>query len=724
MAKCKNCGRHVMFLVLKNGLCPNCYGKFDRQLKSIDEKMKMIDYELKKKNSNEEQLKEAYGQYMKYKDLDAVIADYERIFDNDPDGNVNIMLRIRLVEFYQKAGDYDKAWDYLNLLLTLYTHDTGQVRYAQYKQLKKEKKDYADALKYLTLSYYDRFLFIPGRSPNYLSLFLKEAMPLCKNMDRNISIDDLKNLQEKLDYQINNDEPLSVDLKHPNELLMEQTFDAWLEDLEKASSLDDKIKEIRSFIDEEDWHGALQRCEHLIDDIEERTIYLHDEKTRYVNYREEMELVLTYNHLNEDREIVPCEDDYSTVYHLYGVILVELQQYQKAEDALLKAKEWNPSRFDTQVELAEIQKIYFKLRNNPVYLEEFFDQSKDLFEVAFHKVDFARCYRNIGFYLSEKKQPKEALCALALALKYSPENEITKSEIDYAASLIDGEVKAPTKEEIIEFTEKCDIPCGLNGENAILATQMGMYYLRKTKYNKEKALYYLNIAYELTDDDGIKQIIDNTNAGEYEPRPIEPLKIPKQYKLEKGYHPVKAYAPEETKVYSYSTNSANAILVNYEVDEVDSMPFDDLDSIKQQMHDEADENTGLIEVGNGKTNNGLPYVYDIIKHHLSEEDSLSGVEYTLNINIKMPSGIQFINCSFAENGVTGMRESLTSIALAKEKGIDLDELMEEWSYDPYFPDDPKGFLKNLSEEERFDKTFPDHPLSLAHAFLEAIKESN
>ena len=155
------------------------------------------------------------------------------------------------------------------------------------------------------------------------------------------------------------------------------------------------------------------------------------------------------------------------------------------------------------------------------------------------------------------------------------------------------------------------------------------------------------------------------------------------------------------------------------------MPFDDPQSVIDEQHNTMGENEGLIEVANGTTAAGKPYIYEIVKRSIMDGDGLSqGVEYTMNINVRMEKSIQFINGSFTEEGMTSVRDNMVLAMYSKEKNLSLGEAMNEWFRDPYDPEFKKGFLMNLSEKPEFDEQFPDHPLSEARTLVKYIVENN
>ena len=203
------------------------------------------------------------------------------------------------------------------------------------------------------------------------------------------------------------------------------------------------------------------------------------------------------------------------------------------------------------------------------------------------------------------------------------------------------------------------------------------------------------------------------------------LNLPKEYVLCKKKLPADLGIPKEAKAFGRNTEQCSALLVAYPVTEEQSMPFDDNAAIIDRLHASIGENEGIIEVGNGTTASGCPYVYDILKHNRTTPTGLPmGMEYTVNLNVKKNDSIRFINGSFAEAGTTGIRDSIGMAMYMKENNIGSMEEAEGWSCDPYDPEFSKGLRMNASERAELDEKFPEHPLSEARKFLRFVAENN
>ena len=202
------------------------------------------------------------------------------------------------------------------------------------------------------------------------------------------------------------------------------------------------------------------------------------------------------------------------------------------------------------------------------------------------------------------------------------------------------------------------------------------------------------------------------------------LKIPNEYQLINEDFPEMGFPTREGKVFGIRAEEFSAIILECIVPEQVAMNFDDSQSIIDDFHNDMPENAGLVESGHGKTNNMNKYVYYIMKHGINDDESSHlGNEYTMNMNVKKHDDIYFVQSSFVEQGITGVRESVILNAMVDEYGS-LENAWEHWSQDPYDATYSSGFLMNMSEDEVYDKLFPNHPLSRARKLVEYILDNN
>lgn len=205
----------------------------------------------------------------------------------------------------------------------------------------------------------------------------------------------------------------------------------------------------------------------------------------------------------------------------------------------------------------------------------------------------------------------------------------------------------------------------------------------------------------------------------------ESITLPPQYQKLKQKLPEDIGIPKNAVGYGMRTEAASCLLISCPVTEEASMPFDDPQSVIDELHRIMGDSEGVIEVKSGITSSGRSYTYEIIKHRFITEDGIpQGVEYTLNINIRMENTIQFIIGSFSEEGTTGLRDTICLELYARTKKTSYQEVMKDWFKDPYDPEYKKGFLMNLSERSEFDEKFPNHPLSQARALVDFLSKNN
>lgn len=203
------------------------------------------------------------------------------------------------------------------------------------------------------------------------------------------------------------------------------------------------------------------------------------------------------------------------------------------------------------------------------------------------------------------------------------------------------------------------------------------------------------------------------------------ISLPDYYELDTRPVPVEMGMPSDASIYGMRTQTSSGMLIIFPVSEKESMPFDNDRAIIDSLHESlTGENEGLVEVGHGTTKNGFPYVYDIIKHRMVGEQGIPlGMEYTINLNLKFPDEIGYINGSFMEEGISGVRESIVLEMYSREKGS-MDEAFRSWMEDPYDKDFKQGMLRNYSERSEVDALFPDHPLSLVRELISYIRDNN
>lgn len=180
--------------------------------------------------------------------------------------------------------------------------------------------------------------------------------------------------------------------------------------------------------------------------------------------------------------------------------------------------------------------------------------------------------------------------------------------------------------------------------------------------------------------------------------------------------------PKDSVSFGARTENAECFIMIYPIPQEQAMPFDNCKSVIDGIHSCLGNDQGLIEIENGNTKAGLPYIQSIVKT-LDQEHH--GVSYCLTLHIKYSNNVLMIQGFFNETGTTGIRDTHIFAAL-EQKGIvkATKNGIEGWAKDPYDENYKSGILKNLAEDKEFDQFFPAHPLSECRRILDYIIENN
>ena len=176
--------------------------------------------------------------------------------------------------------------------------------------------------------------------------------------------------------------------------------------------------------------------------------------------------------------------------------------------------------------------------------------------------------------------------------------------------------------------------------------------------------------------------------------------------------------PEGSSVYGYETEEASAVIMVSPVKPEDAMPFDDKQLIIDSIHTYLSEDQGLVQVENGKTEAGRPYIFSVVKSRAEE----GGVQYTLTMQIAYTAWVLSLQGFFDEKGTAGTREAAVLEQL-RSRGR-FTENLKGWTMDPYDAAYRKGLLMNLSEMPHLDGRFPGHPLTMLRSFAAYLAANN
>ena len=184
--------------------------------------------------------------------------------------------------------------------------------------------------------------------------------------------------------------------------------------------------------------------------------------------------------------------------------MIELKRYDDARVALKKGLHWNPMYFRIMSEYMETYKITGDL-------ETFFSLTLEAFKIAFHAPDIARCYRNLGYYFVEKELYSEAVACYILSTRYEKSQQV-QSELYYIHTKTNGEIAEPTIDDVKGYAEKYGFPIGGDVDVLGLALSCAKSFLEDN--TRDAARYFFSIAYEMTNDQYLKELLDSLSESQ------------------------------------------------------------------------------------------------------------------------------------------------------------------------------------------------------------------
>ena len=267
------------------------------------------------------------------------------------------------------------------------------------------------------------------------------------------------------------------------------------------SKFEKKLEEVRFNQYQKKYDKALEIIEPLIKDIEEmyaNGLYADDKVSEYFCFDSPMEEVL-YTHFNHgEKDIRNSDIPYASIYMEYGSLLIDLDRWEDAQQALEKAREWNPASTSIIFELCETYKHLNQL-------QLYFDTVRDTFKYCFEPDSVARAYRDLGWYFVEKEMYDEAIAVYAMSFHFE-NNEHIQAELFYISQKTGKQIEQPDIEDMKKIADKYEFPLGAHEDVLGIAYAIGKNALDNNQ--KESAQYFLGIVYSLTDDDDIKALLD------------------------------------------------------------------------------------------------------------------------------------------------------------------------------------------------------------------------
>lgn len=220
----------------------------------------------------------------------------------------------------------------------------------------------------------------------------------------------------------------------------------------------------------------------------------------FTNPLEEM-IFREYIGLEKELRYIPDNQPLLDLYYVYGFLLLESQEFDKAEKYLKKAIKINPVSARIILELTEIFKVHTYTFN------EYFIRTTEALKYAYYPQDIGRCYRNLGYYYIEENQMKTALALFIYSMEYDL-SPMAYSEIKYIQSK--NENLELSLDESVEIIKSKNIQLGVNPFILECLDELIMEYENNKLY--ESVLYLLELKFDiLKDEKTLEKISDIKN---------------------------------------------------------------------------------------------------------------------------------------------------------------------------------------------------------------------
>ena len=272
----------------------------------------------------------------------------------------------------------------------------------------------------------------------------------------------------------------------------------------EIKSIPEIIKEMGFLFKEEKFDEAYQFAKENISLNKE---YVEGEYV-FKNLLEELLFQITIK--KEIKRKYPLILDYSTLYSDYGNVLLHFNEYENALKSFNLSYNYNPVNVKSIFGLCEI----LRQKND---WDEYYKLAMQSFRYSYSREDLSKSFRNLSFYyLNEfKNGNNDEDIKLAIYLNRLAENynEDLKESDDYLNNIVNenilNEYNNHSIEEIKDYLKSKGLPYGPSIEVITICKNLGFQLDEDKKV--VPALFYFNIAYDLTHDPAIKDVIDDLN---------------------------------------------------------------------------------------------------------------------------------------------------------------------------------------------------------------------
>ena len=266
---------------------------------------------------------------------------------------------------------------------------------------------------------------------------------------------------------------------------------------EKESPIMDILNDVSQDIEIGEYKIALEKLDKFIKNYP--ALFEDDKVSEYHFFTNPLEELLFYKYIGAEKIIryIPDNKPVLDLYYIYGFLLLETNQYDKAEEYLKKAIKINPVSSRIILELCEIYKLHTYNYN------KYFMYATDALKYAYMPQDIARSYRSLGYYYIEENQFETAFALFRYSMEYEL-NPMAYSEINYIQNK-DKSIDL-SLDESMEIIKNKNIQLGVNPFILETLDEFINEYEENKLYGQ--TLYFLELKYNLTNDEKLIEEIE------------------------------------------------------------------------------------------------------------------------------------------------------------------------------------------------------------------------
>ena len=273
----------------------------------------------------------------------------------------------------------------------------------------------------------------------------------------------------------------------------------FIEISEKENPIMDILNDIYYDIENGNYEKPLEKLNKFMETFPE--MFEDDKVSEYHYFTNPLEELIFRKYIGLKKELryIPDNQPLLDLYYVYGFLLLENKEYDKAEEYLKKAIKINPVSARIILELTEIYKVHTYTLNECII------RTSDALKYSYYPQDIARCYRNLGYYYVEENDMKTAMALYIYSMEFEA-SPLTYAEIKSIQSKT-GNMELSLN-ECIEIIEGKNIQIGPNPFILEALDEFIKEYDENKLYNQ--LLYFLELRFDLKNDAETLRKINDT----------------------------------------------------------------------------------------------------------------------------------------------------------------------------------------------------------------------